>query len=769
MNIIFKIAKTELRNLFYSPIAWFLMIVFLVQCGMSYMAGVEAAVRQIEIGGVGLEYMPPLTSRIFTGPGGLFNSVMQNLYLYIPLLTMGLISREINGGTIKLLYSSPVKVREIVFGKYIAMMTYSLILVVIVGIFMVAGIFQIKSADVGVLLSGALGFYLLLCAYSAIGLFMSSLTTYQVVAAVSTFVMIGILSYIGSLWQQYDFVRDLTYFLSLSGRTAHMLTGIISTKDLIYFLIIVYLFLGLTIFKMKAGRESKPVMVKLSKYVFVVISALAVGYVSSRPVLIGYLDTTANQNNTLTPKVQRLISELGRDKLEITTYNNLLGNYSYLGLPQMRNNYLTVWEPYVRFKPDLEFHYVNYYDTSYDNPYTSKADKDKTIKQIAERTAKASDLDINAFKTPEEIRKMIDLKPELNRFVMQLKYKGRTTFLRIFNDQQMFPGETEVSAAFKRLLSAKLPKITFLNGNLERSVAKTGDREYKSLTSLKTFRFALINQGFDVDTLSLENSDIPSDVATLVIADPKTDFSAAALSKIRQYIDRGGNLLIAGEPGKERVLQPILQSVGVTARKGIIVQKGGDLSPDLVLTHLTSTAAGFTKSVAKSFKDSAVVSMPFATGLSYAATGGFDYKPLLVTDAKLSWLKMGKLIKDSVAVAFSAADGDVPGSYPTALALSRTLRGKEQRIVVTGDADFMSNSELGRYNVRTANFAFNTAIFSWLSNGEFPIDASRPEAKDKRMKINSAAAKIWRIVFVWVVPGILLACGAILLIRRKRK
>jgi len=104
---------------------------------------------------------------------------------------MGLISREINGGTIKLLYSSPVKIQQIVFGKYLAMMVYSLVLIAIVGIFMIAGMFNIKSADGGMLLSGTLGFYLLLCTYSAIGLFMSCLTTYQVVAAVSTFVMIG--------------------------------------------------------------------------------------------------------------------------------------------------------------------------------------------------------------------------------------------------------------------------------------------------------------------------------------------------------------------------------------------------------------------------------------------------------------------------------------------------------------------------------------------------------------------------------------------------
>ena len=83
------------------------------------------------------------------------------------------------------------------------------------------------------LLSAALGFYLLTCAYTAIGLFMSSLTSYQIISAIGTFAVIFILSRIGGLWQKIDFVRDLTYFLYLSGRTAKMLTGLIASKDLI--------------------------------------------------------------------------------------------------------------------------------------------------------------------------------------------------------------------------------------------------------------------------------------------------------------------------------------------------------------------------------------------------------------------------------------------------------------------------------------------------------------------------------------------------------
>lgn len=769
MKMIFKIAKTELRTLFYSPIAWFLMIVFLIQCGLTYINMLDSNARSQEMGGRGLLYMAELTSRIFTGKGGLFSSVMQNLYLYIPLLTMGLISREINGGTMKLLYSSPIKVSEIIFGKFVSMMVYSLVLVSIVALFMVAGFFNIVSVDSGMLLSALLGFYLLLCTYSAIGLFMSCLTTYQVVAAVSTFVMIGILSYIGTLWQNIDFVRDLTYFLSISGRTGHMLNGLITTKDIIYFLVIIYIFLGLSIYKLKSGRESKPAVVKAGRYVAIIVSALLIGYISSIPALIGYVDTTANQNRTLTPNAQRIIQQLGNDKLEVIAYSNLMEQHGYLGLPAMRNNYLSVWEPYTRFKSDIDFKVINYYDTAGMDDYMLKEHPGKSVKQLGEIYASNNQTDLSIFKTPEEINKIIDLKPEKYRFVMQLKYKNKTTFLRVFDDQQVFPGETEVSAAFKRLLTAKLPKIAFLTGNLERGIDKIGERDYMTQANASTFRYSLVNQGFDVDTLSLETKDIPKDVSTLVIADPKTGFSAVTLSKIKAYIAKGGNLLIAGEPGKQALLNPVLEQLGVQMMEGKIVQPSKELSPELVLNQMTSTTAGFTKTVADKFKDSVVVTMPGATGLTYMAKDNFVVKPLLLSDGKNSWITKDRIVTDSAAIVFSAARGDVKKSVPTAIALSRKINGKEQRIVVAGDADFMSNGELRRYNVQTANFFFNTALFSWLNYGEFPIDTSRPDSADKRVKVTVAQVAMLKILFVWVLPAVLVALGAILLIRRKRQ
>ena len=806
MKTAFKIAKAELRSLFYSPIAWFLLIVFLIQCSIVYFGALDNIARQQELGGMSLQYLKNITTDIFLSPRGLFGSVMQNLYLFIPLLTMSLISRETSSGTIKLLYSSPIKVWEIIIGKYIAMMIYSLLLLAIVGLFVVSGIFHIQHVETGMLLSAMLGFYLLLLAYSAIGLFMSCLTTYQVVAAICTFVMIGILSYIGSLWQKIEFIRELTYFLSINGRTQKMLVGLITTKDVIYFLVIVYIFLGLSIFKLKAGMESKPALVKAGRYTAVVVSALLIGYFSSLPGMIGYYDATANKTRTLTPNAQKILKELGDEPLEVTAYNNLLGRYWFFGSPESYNQNLGQWEAYMRFKSNIKLKTINYYDSAVDNPWLLRSYPGKDLKEVAEKYAKSNDVNLKKILTPDEIHKIKDLRPELNRYVMELKWKGRTTWLRVFDDQMMWPGETEVSAALKRLQQAKLPKVAFLTGDLERDINKMGDREYKALTNLSTFRNSLVNQGFDVDTVSLETQDIPADISTLVVADPKIEFTPITMAKLQQYINAGGNIMIAGEPGKQALLNPLLRQLGVTLTEGTLIQESKEQSPTLVTPDLTRLAGTFSKPLAKNVEDSIKISMPGAVGLSYTAGGTFSIQPLLVTDAKTSWNRVKPLDPDMITatssgpssdgaisvsmspavssqprgrggnrrgnagtVSFSTADGDVRGPIATALSLTRKINGKEQRIIVTGDADFMSNAELQRMSMRTANFAFTTGLFSWLSYGEFPIDSSRPESKDKRVNVTMDQVDFQRIIFVWVLPAILLAFGSILLIRRKRK
>ncbi|WP_158989171.1 Gldg family protein [Mucilaginibacter sp. L196] len=696
MKTTLKIAKAELNTLFYSPIAWFLSIVFLIQCGFAYTSTMENLVNQQEMGPIYARWLSYLTSVVFGLPQGLYAMVTTKIFLYIPLLTMGLVSREINSGTIKLLYSSPIKIREIIIGKYLAIMAYNLLLIMILAVFVVSGMLSIHSADKGLLFSGLLGIYLLLCAYSAIGLFMSCLTSYQVVSAISTLVLFAILGYIGTIWQNIDFVRNLTFFLSISGRTDHLLSGLISTKDIFYFFVIVYIFIGLSIIKLQAEREAKSIALLIGKYVLVVISGLFIGYITAIPGFAGYYDATSTLTESLSPNVKNIVKGLKDGPLEVTSYINLFDDNFYDGSPQQRNKDLARWEPYLRFKSDIKINYVYFYDSLYTNKMMYRGYEGKSLKQITTHYLKNYNLDLEHFKSPEEIRKIINLRPENNRYVMQLKYQGRSTFLRLFDDQLKYPREAEIAAALQRL-TIKIPKIAFVTGEFERSIDKFTDKDYEKLTNDISFRYALVNQGFDVESLILQEQEIPSDIAVLVIADPRVSFSQEVLNKIQRYINNGGNLLIAGEPGKQAKIDPIIQALGVNFIDGELVQKSKDFAPDLIRPLITKVAAGFSSELKEHYTDSLSVSMPNASALNYSVKSEFHVEPLLLTNEKETWNKKDKFVLDSADVVFSPEKGDEQRKFPTALALTRMVNGKQQRIVIAGDADFLSNAELAVY------------------------------------------------------------------------
>jgi ABC-2 type transport system permease protein len=774
MKLIFSVAKNEFRYLFYSPIAWFVLIVFLVQGAIFYTGSVSGITNFLEVMAKNdpsfKRLSGSLTSNIFL-KSEFFTGINKNLFLFIPIITMGLISREANIGTNLLLNSSPISLRKIILGKYLGIMLYNLLLVLIVIVFLTTGFFNIQHADYGPLFSAALGFYLLVCAYSAIGLFMSALSTYQVVSALSSFTIIFVLSHIGELWQRYDFVRDLTYFLSLQNRTLKMLSGLLVTKDVIYFILVTFMFVAFTLIKLRNNRESKPWYIKTGRYLAILVVVLAIGYTTSLPAITGYWDTTATKRNTIHPKTQNILREFGDSTLEITLYTNLLGAGLNLGMPEMRNaSYLAdLWEPFLRFKPDIKFKYEYYYDTdpSINDSSLYKGFPSKSLKEIAAETADANDANLSMFKSPEEMHKTINLQPEAYRLVMQLKYRGRTVFLRTYDDPYFWPDETNINAALKNVLGTKMPNIAFTTGELERSIIKTGEREYAFHSSSKKSRGGLVNIGFEVDTVNLAIQDIPGDVSAVVVADPKMDLNPGIMSKLKNYINTGGNLFIMGEPGKQYVLNSLLSQIGVHLMNGQIVQPSFDETPDKVVPYLTYGSSNLSEGllwVRDLVNDTAKTLMPGVTGIVSTGNNEFKEDTIATTFRNKAWLKAGPVVIDSILPPFNPLEGDLDNpSFITIKKLTRKINNKEQRILVSGDADFASNMRL------SANARFLMPFYNWLSYNQFPIYTPRPEPKDVMLTIGTKTAEIQKVVFVWILPSVLLLLATVILIRRKRK
>ena len=150
-----------------------------------------------------------------------------------------------------------------------------------------------------------------------------------------------------------------------------------------------------------------------------------------------------------------------------------------------------------------------------------------------------------------------------------------------------------------------------------------------------------------------------------------------------------------------------------------------------------------------------------SAGIALVEDKGFRVITLLESDAR-GWneLETTNFIEDTARV--NPAIGETPRAYPVALALSRQVGDREQKIMITGDADCFSNERLGGLN---SNFIM--ATFLWMSDGEMPVDVRRPATIDNALLATGADVKMTRRVLAIIFPSILLLSCLVLWIRRR--
>lgn len=246
--MIFTIAAKELRALFQSPLAWVVLAVLQLILAYVFLVGLD---RYVELQPQLAQYPnPPGITEVIVGP--VFGSAAMVLLMIVPLLSMRLIAEERRNQTLTLLVSAPVSVTEIVLGKFLGLTVFLLAttgLVTAMGLSLMAG----GRIDLGLLASNVAGLLLLSGAFAAIGLYVSSLTSNPVVAAVGT--LAGLLV----LWILNMGTSDpgsVLHLLSLLKHYETFARGVIHTGDLAYFALFIVLFLWLAARRLDRDRLS---------------------------------------------------------------------------------------------------------------------------------------------------------------------------------------------------------------------------------------------------------------------------------------------------------------------------------------------------------------------------------------------------------------------------------------------------------------------------------------------------------------------------------
>lgn len=762
MRAIYKIAKSELGTLFYSPIAWLILVIFVFQIFSCFANLLEYSVNMKT-----LDQVQGYQSYMLFVIGGFapYMTIQSTLYLYIPLLTMGLMSREYSSGSIKLLFSSPISSLQIILGKYLSMLIYGLIMMGSVLVLVIVGYFSIKDFDLSLVLSGWLGLYLLMATYAAIGLFMSTLTSYQIVAALGTLTLISFLNFIGSLWQHIEGVREVMYWFSLKGRADEPIRGLICSEDILYFILVSGMFLGFSVLKLQFARQSCSMSVKVGKYVGLVACVALFGYISTIPQLKCFYDATANKDRTITPNSQEILKQVDGG-LTITSYVNLLDKFGYLGMPSNWFNTRNIFETFTRFKPETKLKSYYYYDNAA-GANASREEMDKAI----ERLVLTSDINSKSILTPEQMREKIDLSAEEYRYVFLLEREnGQKAFLRMYDDQGKYPSEAEISAVLKTMIS-KSPRIAFLGGHGERSIHDRSGVNYTSFTTVLDSRGALINQGYTPCTLTLSaGGDIPADIDVLVIADLRKALTDDELIQVKRYIERGGNLVVLGEPRRPEYIAPVLEQLGLAFVPGVLVQPHEEYAADYLWVTFTPEGAELEPIFARMVELNNVLTMPSATAIYETENVGFEAIPVFTTGTMKCWNELETKNFSLEDPTLNETIGEKENAYVTGYALRRDVKGKEQRVFVLGDADCISNAELGvDREFRRSNYALIDGMFRWLVYDEYPIDISRPAAKDNDVYLTPAGYAWVKIFLRWVCPAILVLLGCLIWFSRRMK
>lgn len=245
------IAARELRTLFLSPLAWSILAVVQFILAWLFLSQLDQYVRlQAQIA---LMQSPPGLVEMIVAP--LFGSAGIVMLLVVPLITMRLVSDERRARTLPLLFSAPVSMSEIILGKYLGVMAFLAIMLGLIAL-MPLSLLVAGSLDLGQFASGLLGLFLMLAAFAALGLYISTLTAQPTVAAVASFGALLLLWVINLAGNAVDDSgsRGIFAWLSLQQHYEALLRGIFDSSDLVYYLLFITVFLVFAVRRLDADR-----------------------------------------------------------------------------------------------------------------------------------------------------------------------------------------------------------------------------------------------------------------------------------------------------------------------------------------------------------------------------------------------------------------------------------------------------------------------------------------------------------------------------------
>jgi ABC-type uncharacterized transport system involved in gliding motility auxiliary subunit len=311
--------------------------------------------------------------------------------------------------------------------------------------------------------------------------------------------------------------------------------------------------------------------------------------------------------------------------------------------------------------------------------------------------------------------------------------------------------EEAMTQALMRLLQSESHWVVFTTGHGERSPLRAANFD------LSHWAQVLKGRGYRTQELNLaQQAAIPDNTSVLVLASPQLPFLPGEIRLVVDYVARGGALLWLMEPDTPHEFGDLARALGftptgATAIDPITQALGIDNPAVAVITRYPEHPAleGLT----------AAALLPFATPLEVDPLPGWHATPLLETDAR-AWGETGPV---TGKIGFDAKT-DRKGPLVLGFALTRPQTAGEQRIIVLGDGDFLSNTYIGN----GANQDLGTRCVDWLLSNDALIRIETRIAPDVSLELTRWQQAVIGFGFLLVLPLAFALNGILLGWRRRR-
>jgi len=355
------------------------------------------------------------------------------------------------------------------------------------------------------------------------------------------------------------------------------------------------------------------------------------------------------------------------------------------------------------------------------------------------------------------------LKHKITNFFQRLQYHKSDIHIQYLNAKNdwalakkyRIQKTEEIIVLYKNEFKSitKLDESTVINALLQMSYKRElwvafleGHGEKSSTKELSQFAQSLKNRQAHVQKINLLRTPvIPRNTSLLVIAAPKTALNISEVSLILRYLNAGGNLLWLHDPGHSLGMELIANRLGINVLPGVILDSH---LADKSAAHLVINRYAKNHIIGSTLQGYNSV-YPVSSALQKRKNNSaksFTYQPIITTSVN-SWNET----QLQTSKQYDANSQDQKGPLVLSFALTRRINSKDQRVIISGDSDFLTN----RYINNGVNKQFALNLFSWLSYYDDMINVQQIRTIDLPLKLTYQQILYQALIFAFILPFLL--------------